>query len=96
MDATPEFQHLERERTHELREALTLSKGWLQAALKNWSTLDEHERETMVTAALFGTNRIAFILDLMEGRREEEVAPAPERVANDLERISAAVIAERA
>ena len=88
MADTPEFAHLHRGTTHDLREALTLSKGWLEAVLKNWRTLDDHERESMVTAALFGTNRIAFLLDVIEGGPEEELAPPPERTADDLERIS--------
>ena len=88
MTDTPEFAHLHVGTTHDLREALTLSKGWLEAVLKSWKTLDDHEREAMVTAALFGTNRLGFILDLMDGAAEEDLAPAPERMADDLERIS--------
>jgi hypothetical protein len=88
MAVTPEFSHLHVGITHDLREALTLSKGWLEAVLKSWKTLDDHEREAMVTAALFGTNRIGFILDLIEGASEEELEPAPDRTADDLERIS--------
>ena len=88
MTDTPEFAHLHVGPTHDLREALTLSKGWLEAVLKSWNTLDDHEREAMVSAALFGTNRIGFILDLMEGNAEEELAPPAERTADDLERIS--------
>ena len=74
--------------THDLREALTLSKGWLEAVLKNWKHLEDHDREAMVTAALFGANRIAFLLDVMEGGREEDLAPPTERIADDLERLS--------
>jgi hypothetical protein len=88
MEPTPEFAHLQVGTIHDLREALTLSKGWLEAALKNWKHLDDHEREAMVTAALFGTNRIAFLLDVMEGGREEDLAAPPQRVADDLERLS--------
>ena len=88
MTDTPEFAHLHVGTTHDLREALTLSKGWLEAVLKSWKTLDDHEREAMVTAALFGTNRLGFILDLMDGATEEDLAPAPDRMADDLERIS--------
>lgn len=88
MTDTPEFAHLHVGTTHDLREALTLSKGWLEAVLKSWKTLEDHEREAMVTAALFGTNRLGFILDLMDGAAEEDLAPAPERMADDLERIS--------
>lgn len=88
MTDTPEFAHLHVGTTHDLREALTLSKGWLEAVLKSWKTLDDHEREAMVTAALFGTNRIGFILDLMEGASEEDLEPASDRMADDLERIS--------
>ena len=92
MEPTPEFAHLEVGVTHDLREAVTISKGWLQAALKNWHTLDEHEREVMVAAALFGTNRVAFLLDIMDGKSEDEVPPAPERTAEDFLHISDATI----
>ena len=85
---TPEFAHLELEVTHELREALTLAKGWLQAALKEWKVLDEHDREAMVSAALFGANRVAFLLDVLDGKRKEQVTPAAQRMADDLLRIS--------
>ena len=88
MTSTPEFAHIEGELGHDLREALTLSKGWLEAALKNWKLLDDHEKESMVTAALFGTNRIGFLLDIIEGNKEETLPPAPERTADDLHRIS--------
>ena len=88
MTDTPEFAHLHVGTAHDLREALTLSKGWLEAVLKSWNTLDDHEREAMVTAALFGTNRIGFILDLIEGSAEETLAPAADRTADNLERIS--------
>lgn len=91
---TPEFEHLCGGMSHDLREAVTLSKGWLQAALKNWQTLDEREREMMVTAALFGANRVAFLLDIMDGEREEDATPAPERTALDLMQISDAALAE--
>lgn len=94
MEPTPEFEHLSREISHELREALTLSKGWLQAALKSWKDLEDHDREAMVTAALFGANRIGFLLDMMEGRREEDLMAPPERTASDLERISNSAIGE--
>ena len=87
-EPTPEFAHLRGGMSHDLREAVTLSKGWLQAALKNWKTLDERERETMVAAALFGANRVAFLLDLIDGENEESATPAPDRTAEDLLRIS--------
>ena len=85
---TPEFAHLRGGMSHDLREAVTLSKGWLQAALKNWKTLDERERETMVAAALFGANRVAFLLDIMDGEPEEDTTPPSDRTAEDLLQIS--------
>lgn len=88
MEPTPEFAHLQGGLDHDLREAVTISKGWLQAALKNWPSLDDHDRESMVAAALFGANRVAFLLDLMEGKSEDEVTPAPERTAADFLNIS--------
>ena len=93
-DPTPEFEHLCGGMSHDLREAVTLSKGWLQAVLKNWQSLDEHEREIMVSAALFGANRVAFLLDIMDGEKEENATPAPERTALDLLQISDVVLAD--
>jgi hypothetical protein len=93
MAPTPEFAHLQVGTVHDLREALTLSKGWLEAVLKNWQHLDDHDREAMVAAALFGTNRIAFLIDVMEGGREEDLPAPPQRVADDLERLSGPPIA---
>ena len=84
MDATPEFSHLETGPDHELREALTLTKGWLQAALKNWRELDDNERESMVTAALFGANGVAFLLDVFEGKDRAAIPSPPQRTAQDL------------
>ena len=92
MEPTPEFAHLRGGMSHDLREAVTLSKGWLQAALKNWNTLDERERQSMVAAALFGANRVAFLLDILDGTEEENAVPAPERTAEDLRRISDTII----
>ena len=83
-DVTPEFAHLETGSDHELREALTLTKGWLQAVLKNWRELDDHERESMVMAALFGVNRVAFLVDVFEGKDEKTLIPPPQRTAEDL------------
>ena len=92
MEPTPEFAHLQQSFDHELREAVTLSRGWLQAALRNWRTLGEDEREQMITAALFGTNRVAFLLDILSGEPEEQVTPAAERMADDLLGITRAVL----
>src|SRR3954462_1372484 len=65
MTDTPEFAHLRGGTNHDLREALTLAKGWLEAVLKNWVTLDDQERQAMIAAALFGANRVGFVLDVM-------------------------------
>ena len=83
MEPTPEFSHLLTGTDHEIREAMTLTKGWLQAVLKNWRDLDDRERESMVMAALFGVNRVAFLLDVFEGKDESAIMPAPERTAED-------------
>ncbi len=88
MEPTPEFAHLQNGMNHDLREAVTISKGWLQAALKNWHELDERDRESMVAAALFGANRVAFLLDIIDGNSEEDVTPATERTAEDFLHIS--------
>ncbi|HET7483381.1 MAG TPA: hypothetical protein VFK89_11025 [Actinomycetota bacterium] len=88
MTDTPEFAHLRGGTTHDLREAVTLAKGWLEAVLKNWATLDDQERQAMIAAALFGANRVGFVLDVLDGGIEEKLESAPERTAHDLLRIA--------
>ena len=88
MTDTPEFAHLRRGTTHDLREALTLAKGWLEAVLKNWVTLDDQERQAMIAAALFGANRVGFVLDIIDGGPEEKLETAQDRTAEDLLRIA--------
>ena len=73
---------------HDLREGLTLNKGWLETLLRNWHDLDEARRQEMVAGALYGANRVAFILDLLEGKPIEEIAPPTERMVEDLRRLA--------
>jgi hypothetical protein len=86
---------LDEQSMHDLREGLTLTKGWLEAVFRAWEKLgDDHKRE-MVAAALLGANQMAFLIEKLEGRNPDEIQLPHERMAEeflrlvDLESISA-------
>ena len=72
---------------HDLREGLALSKGWLELLFRNWDDIDELRRREMVAGALFGANRVAFVLDMLDGREPDSVVAAEERMAEEYRRL---------
>lgn len=80
---------------HDLREGLTLTKGWLEALFRAWDKLDDGRKRELVAAALLGANQMAFLIEKLEGRNPDEIQLPHERMAEeflrlvDLESISA-------
>jgi hypothetical protein len=72
---------------HDLREGLALSKGWLELLFRNWDAIDDVRRREMVAGALFGANRVAFVLDMLDGREPDSVVAAEERMAEEYRRL---------
>ncbi len=75
---------------HDLREGLALSKGWLELVFRHWDGLDDERRREMIAGALFGANRVAFVLDMVEGRDPETVLSPQERMAEEFRRLTEA------
>lgn len=73
---------------HDLREGLTLAKGWLELLLKHWTKLDDQMRNEMITGALFGVSRLGFVLDIIDGREPDSLQSPSDRLADALERLS--------
>lgn len=72
---------------HDLREGLTLTKGWLEALFRGWDHFDDERKREMVAAALLGANQMAFLFEHMEGRPVEEIRLPHERMAEEFLRL---------
>ena len=53
--------------SHDLRDALAVTKGWLEVAFRNWIEMSEEERFQCVAGALLGAKQIGYLVDLMDG-----------------------------
>jgi hypothetical protein len=56
------------EDSHDLRDALAVTKGWLEVAFRGWMDMSEQERFQCVAGALLGANQIGYRLDLIDGQ----------------------------
>ena len=72
---------------HDLREGLALTKGWLELVFRNWHTIEDERRLEMVAGALFGANRVAFVLDMVEGQDPETLQSPQDRMAEEFQRL---------
>ena len=72
---------------HDIREGLALAKGWLELVFRHWDEIEDPRRREMIAGALFGANRVAFVLDLIEGSDPEEIPSPQDRMAEEFNRI---------
>ena len=86
---------LDQQTTHDLREGLALAKGWLELVFRHWEELEDPRKREMIAGALFGANRVAFILDLLDGRDPEELQTPQERMIEEFSRIGEEHVPER-
>lgn len=63
--------------SHDLRDALAVTKGWLEVLFSKWNELAEAERFQYVAGALLGANQMCFHLNVMDGQ-EIDLTEAPE------------------
>lgn len=63
--------------SHDLRDALAITKGWLEVLFRKWSELNERERFQCVAGALLGANQMGFRLEEMDGH-EIDLTDQPE------------------
>jgi len=87
--------NLDQETVHDLREGLALAKGWLELVFRQWEEIEDPRKREMVAGALFGANRVAFVLDMMEGRNPEDVPTPQERMIEEFSRIGESLVPER-
>lgn len=74
--------------SHDLRDALALTKGWLEVLFRKWHDLSEQERFQCVAGALLGANQMGFQLELMDGR-EIDLTDAPEvKMADEFQKLA--------
>ena len=80
-------KELDFENLHDLREGLALTKGWLELVFRHWNEIDDERRREMIAGALFGANRVAFVLDMVEGKDPDSVPSPQERMADEFSRL---------
>jgi hypothetical protein len=81
-------RQLDFDNLHDLREGLALAKGWLELVFRHWDEIDDERRREMIAGALFGANRVAFVLDMMEGRDPDTLKSPQEAMADEFARLS--------
>ena len=86
---------LDQQTVHDLREGLALAKGWLELVFRHWDEIDDPRRREMIAGALFGANRVAFVLDLIDGHDPKEMQTPQERMVEEFSRIGNGEIPER-
>jgi hypothetical protein len=55
--------------SHDLRDALVLTKGWIEVLFRRWDELPENERFQCLAGALLGANQMTFLLEQMDGHQ---------------------------
>ena len=80
-------KELDFENLHDLREGLALTTGWLELVFRHWNDIDDERRREMIAGALFGANRVAFVLDMVEGKDPDSVPSPQERMADEFSRL---------
>ena len=87
--------HLDQQTNHDLREGLALAKGWLELVFRHWDEIDDSRKREMIAGALFGANRVAFVLDLLDGRKPEDVQSPQDRMLEEFDRIGETLVPDR-
>lgn len=71
------------EDSHDLRDALALTKGWLEILFHNWSEMSDPARFQAVAGALLGANQIGFQLEMMDGHQIDLTDPPEVKMADE-------------
>src|SRR5688572_19786225 len=53
--------------SHDLRDALALTKGWLDVLFRGWDELSDNEKFQCVAGALLGANQMTLLVDVLDG-----------------------------
>lgn len=68
METNGQTRRISADDSHDLRDALAVTKGWLEVAFRGWTEMDEDDRFQCIAGALLGANQIGYRLDLIDGR----------------------------
>ena len=79
------------EDSHDLRDALAVTKGWLEILFRHWSDLDEEQRFQLVAGALLGANQLSTVIDVLDGRPIDLTSPPHERMADEFLRLDGVI-----
>lgn len=69
--------------SHDLRDALALTKGWLEILFRNWTQMSEQDRFQAVAGALLGANQLGFQLEMMDGHHIDLTDPPEAKMAEE-------------
>ena len=86
---------LDQNTVHDLREGLALAKGWLELVFRHWDDIDDPRKREMIAGALFGANRVAFVLDMIDGRNPDDIRTPQEAMVEEFSRIGETLVPER-
>jgi hypothetical protein len=80
-------RRIELDDSHDLRDALAITKGWLEVLFRHWNEMNDEDRYQLVAGALLGANTLAFKLDQMDGLSIDLTEPPHERMAVEFLRL---------
>lgn len=69
MEPSRNGARLSAEDSHDLRDALALTKGWLEILFHRWHELSNDEKFHCVAGALLGANQMTFLVELLDGHQ---------------------------
>lgn len=69
--------------SHDLRDALALTKGWLELLFRRWNEMDDQDRFHCVAGALLGANQMGFQLEVMDGHQIDLTDPPEVKMAEE-------------
>lgn len=69
--------------SHDMRDALAVTKGWLEVLFRNWRHMSEQERFQCVAGALLGANQMGFQIELMDGKHIDLTDPPEMKMAEE-------------
>ena len=86
---------MDQKTVHDIREGLALAKGWLELVFRHWDEIEDSRKREMIAGALFGANRVAFVMDMMDGRDPAEVMTPQDRMVEEFIRIGETDVPDR-
>jgi hypothetical protein len=80
-------RRIDQDDSHDLRDALAVTKGWLEVLFRHWNEMSDEDRLQLVAGALLGANTLAHKLDLLDGFPIDLTDPPHERMMDEFLRL---------